>query len=264
MTGPVESMKQGKGAVILMGDNGVIAEKLAPKPGRQFFFWLIVVLAQFVFLQSSFFAVESIDVVGTYLLSKDAIVKQTGIALGNRILPINSTKVANVLLDKYYLLRSVEVKKLLPRTLKIAVEERAHYLSLLTGELLYAVDNEGVVLYEIEDPANVKLPVITLEDNTLFPGLQLKGEQIKSALLAVPVIRKHFSDREVAVVVLKNGEIEIELDSSTRIKLGYPIDLSAKFALLPALLKKVEEKKLTLQYIDLRFANTPVVKMKNE
>lgn len=248
----------------MIGDNGVIKERFAPKPGRQFFFWLVVILAQFVFLQSSFFAVDSIDVVGAYLISKDDIVKQTGVTVGARILPINSTKIANILLNKYYLLRSVEVKKLLPRTLKIAVEERNHYLSILTGESLYAIDNEGVVLYEIEDPANVKLPVITLEGSILSPGLQLKGEQIKSALLAVPVIRKYFSDREVAVVVLKNGEIEIELDPSTRIKLGYPIDLSAKFALLPALLKKVEEKKLTLQYIDLRFANTPVVKMKNE
>lgn len=247
-----------------MGDNGTVAEKRIPKPGRQFFFWLVIFLTQLVFLQSPFFAVEYIDVSGASLISKETIIENTKIVPGNRILTINATKVAKRLLEKYHLLRSVEIKKIFPRILKITVEERSHYISLLSGEMLYAVDDEGVVLYEIEDPANVKLPVITLEGYLLSPGIQLKGEQIKSVLLSVPVIRKYFSGKEVAVVVLKSGEIEIELDPSTKIKLGYPTDLSSKFALLPALLKKVEEKKLVIQYIDLRFANTPVVKMKNE
>ena len=247
-----------------MGDNGVVAEKRVPKPGRQFFFWLVIFLTQLVFLQSPFFAVESIDVSGTALISKESIIENTKVASGNRILTINATKVAKGLLERYHLLRSVEVKKIFPHILKITVEERSHYISLLSSETLYAVDNEGVVLYEIEDPANVKLPVITLEGYPLSPGIQLKGEQIKSALLSVPVIKKYFLDREIAIVVLKSGEIEIELDPSTKIKLGHPTDLSVKFTLLSALLKKVEEKKLAIQYIDLRFANTPVVKMKDE
>lgn len=234
----------------------------APKPGRCLFFWLIVFFSQYIFLQSSFFAIEAVKVFGNKLLATETVINNIGVPVNRSLLFINSGKVARHLLDSFYQIRAVQIQKKIPRTLEIYLEERSYHFSLLAGETIYAVDEDGVVLYEILDPSKVKSPVVTMENYPVSPGNRLNGVQIQSVISAIPVIRKQFSDKEVAMMVSKEGEVDIEFEPSIKVKLGIPKDLAEKLQLLPSLLRTVEEKKLAIQYIDLRFKDTPVVKVK--
>lgn len=233
-----------------------------PKPGRIFFLIIIVLFSQYIFIQSTFFSLQRIIVSGNNLLSTDSIIRNIGVPIGSNIFFVNSRTVEENLLGSFYEIKKVKVKFGLPDNIFVAIEERTYSITLLKADTIYAADEDGVVLYEINDPELAKSPVITFDGWNLSPGTQVKGVQWDNAILALPVIRQTFPDAEIAMTVGKSGDIDIELESSIKVKLGSPKDLKEKLSLLPPLQKAVEGEKMAIQYIDLRFKNTPVIKTK--
>lgn len=156
--------------------------------------------------------------------------------------------------------KEVEVKRQLPKTVKILVKERKP-LAIIpvpgTGRFL-GVDREGVI-FGLDSGEEYDLPFIT--------GVELEGYKLGEPLKAVSV-------KEVLAIIDQVGDPEIDLLSqiaefniadpkgligytvrqATQIRFGRPgHEIKEKLLRLKFLLKYLREREERKEYIDLRF-----------
>ena len=142
----------------------------------RFLIFVALVIGTVKFMQSDFFTVSEILVDGNHYYTKAQIIEMAGLKTGcNLFFDTKTAPAKSALLEDPYI-RLVSVRKELPETVRIAIEERTEYAAIPYGENYILIDHEGMVL-RISDREPV-LPVLSgLSLVEMKPGTPLQVEQ---------------------------------------------------------------------------------------
>jgi len=206
-----------------------------------------------VFRSTSFFRVATITVRGDTHVSQGEIQALIGPLRGQNILTADLDIYRQHLMASGWV-KTVTLRRVLPSTIEVTVEERSPLGLARLGERLYLIDSDGAVIAEHGRPlTDHKLPII---DGLLLDSMrgvdetraQLASDLI-SAIRPYPALLLQVSQVDVSdphnAVILLN-------DSPTLIHLGED-RFAERFQKYLDLLPSLRSHVLDIDYIDLRF-----------
>ena len=198
------------------------------------------------------FSIREIIVSGNYHLDRDDIVSSINVKKGDQLLNVQFNDI-HERLGKNPWIKNISLKKQLPGTLLINIEEAVPKALLRIKRKLYLVDSDGVMLERIKGDSMLFLPVI----NEINPKNR-KG--ISEALKLVDVLMKRniFAERETVEIGLESYGLTMNIDGEF-IKVGYG-KYSEKYNMWIELEPEIRKKSIPIKYVDLRFKNSVIVK----
>jgi cell division septal protein FtsQ len=198
------------------------------------------------------FSIKEIIVSGNYHLDRDDIIGSINIKNGDQLLNVQFKDVDDKL-GKNPWIKEVSLKKQLPGTLLINIEEAVPKALLRIKRKLYLIDSEGRILERIKGDSMLFLPVIK--------DIRPKNEKgISEALKLVDVLMKRdiFADRESVEIGLETYGLTMKIDGEF-IKVGYG-KYSEKYDMWIELEPEIRKKSVPIKYVDLRFKDSVIVK----
>jgi len=241
-----------------------------------FIFTFVVIFAGFIIYGmffSGYFAIKNIIIIN----NKNVTQKQVEEVISpvrynnftfNNILFFRSNKASELLLNNLQQLRSVEITKKLPNTIKINVDERLPSLIWQTGDKKYLVDNEGEVFSEYNPDKAQNLPIVI--------DLTKKNVQVKQKILGVSFVDfvQNLTNKlpqktgvNIDSIVIKETPFEIEVKTKEGFSIFFNTsrDLDTQITYLVRVLEEVNKNGMSnkyLDYIDLRLPDKIFYKYK--
>ncbi|MCL6610776.1 MAG: FtsQ-type POTRA domain-containing protein [Peptococcaceae bacterium] len=222
------------------------------------FFIVLILTAAYVLARSPVFEVREIRVAGNSSLTPETIISASGINQGENIFKLDLKSSAGKL-KSIPLVKSVEMARRLPSTVEIKVEERKPRALLPVGDGFIQVDEDGVCLQK-GDLAGSQLPVVTgVNFSAPAPGGQIKSEALDRALAVVMELPAGLLPMLSEVNVSGDQFVAYTLDG-IQCRLGMPGDIGQKGEVLMKVLNELKVKGKRIEYIDLSYTGSPVVK----
>jgi cell division protein FtsQ len=222
---------------------------------------LLIVLLCTLCLKLPYFNIATVEVKNNRNISAEEVVALSGITGDNNIFYINLSRIKSGILSNPYILE-VNIKRRLPDSLILNVQEREALFYVLTGNQ-YAVLDGNATLLEIRDSIQgmdlVKVEGIKVD--SMEPGMVIDQENNRTArTLAIfaDLIRRNSSGINFSSVDLSNL-ININLYISNMcIKLGNNENLEKK---LNKALNIIQHNEVNNSkgYIDVSFEGNPVL-----
>ena len=171
---------------------------------RSLFFFMIISLALYCFLQSSFWSIQTIIVEGNDFLSETEVLQLASIPLGLNIFKADLAQgEKNAALHP--LVKDAKITREFPRTIRISIRERVALLLIPCRDGFWQVDENQVILRYTSTITGISLPLVTgIELGDVSPGETISSPELAKV---IQVIRELPSDLEGRI-----GEINV-LDS---------------------------------------------------
>ena len=223
------------------------------------FFVFMVLFTGYVLLQSSLFEVKHIIVKGNQHISTEKVVAVSGLHTGTNIFKIDLAEAASKL-DLLPVIRDIRFYRVMPGTVVIEVEEREPVALVPTGSGFVEVDSEVVHLR----PGRVGtagLPVLTgVDARSTGPGRSLTGDGLEDLVRVVLELPLELRDLLSEAHLDPNGRVILYTLEGVPCRLGLPNDIRAKGVLFLQVLHELQGMGKKIEYVDLSFLGTPVVK----
>ena len=145
---------------------------------------LIVVIVLYTSLNSGIFNSDNIEIEGNKYVESEYIIKALEVNNNKNIFRYNIKDMEEILLNNKYI-DKVEIKRLLPNTLKVSIIEKEIVANLYNEEIYCYIDKEGNFIDEI-DENNKDNEVITVQidyNKTDSQEIKFKNEENKKRLL---------------------------------------------------------------------------------
>lgn len=145
---------------------------------------LIVVIVLYTSLNSGIFNSDNIEIEGNKYVESEYIIKALEVNNNKNIFRYNIKYMEEILLNNKYI-DKVEIKRLLPNTLKVSIIEKEIVANLYNEEIYCYIDKEGNFIDEI-DENNKDNEVITVHidyNKTDSQEIKFKNEENKKRLL---------------------------------------------------------------------------------
>jgi cell division protein FtsQ len=206
---------------------------------------------------SPLFHVRDVRVRGNRHLSTSEVVRLAGIGTDDNLLTVQPSRVLKGLTRNPWV-RTAEIRRELPWTLVVTVEERRPVGWLRTPRGIAVIAGDGTVLVRRKDPPR-GIAELGEWNGKLRPGERVGGLQDHLAVLASlpPHLR-----RKVERASVRRGDVVLHLEGDVRILYGEPKALAAKGDALSRVLRWAEKQGATLAYVDLRVARNPAVRIR--
>ncbi len=189
-------------------------------------------------------------VTGNTHLSDREVISLMKVKRGHSLLDIRSEDLKKQILRSPWIKR-VLIRKELPHTLIVRVKEASPVAILKRGKSLYLVDREGILLERISQSPSF-LPVIELKgaDKRLY----------RQALFLARVVNSmdYFNDREIIITGKRPEDLSLMVDGLL-IKVGAG-EYTEKLSHLIALSDRIENIKIPVEYVDLRFKKKLIIR----
>ena len=170
----------------------------------------------------------------------------SGINIGKNIFQISKKEVANNIKENSYI-NNVEIKRILPGTLKLDVEERKIAYQVKVINSYVYLDYQGYIL-EVSSKKE-KVPLVegfTTNQDTLLNGKRLYNNDIKllRAILRIMETAKTSEiDNLISKISVKNNEYILELSKENKlVYLGYATDLTNRMTYVKIIVDKEKGK----------------------
>lgn len=218
-------------------------------------FVILVVLAIFIIryaLTSSYFYVKDIKIKGLHKLSSQQLLPEDLVPPRTCIFELDMGRIHRRIQSNSWV-RRVRVKKKLPSTLLIEIEERVPYACVRQANKFWQVDREGVLLQETRAPNThvVIAGVNPLEEEKILLKTLKALESSRSLNLKVKKI----------VVKRGNEGIVLILEKGTQVVLGISPNYNY-LSYLPYIFQDARRRGEKFNFVDLRFDNQIVVSSK--
>jgi len=232
-------------------------------------FLIVGIIGTGILFFSNFFSVKKAVLVGNNKIKSEDIeniLKDTisgnrfGVFSASNIMLLNDGKIKNKIMEELPLIDKIEIKRMLPNTLKLNISERDPFAVWETGGKKYLVDSKGKVCYEIKDNTNMDLPIIYDKQNK---SVEIKGEAtFPQQINIIRNILESLKDKtnlEVESVSLPNSlgfEVDVKTKDGFIIYFNTERSVDSQIRDLKSVLdKQVADQKSSLQYVDLRVEN---------
>lgn len=210
-----------------------------------------------VALGSPLLAVDEIRVVGGEHTTSEDVALAAGLGPDDNLLLLSTEEVA-ARAETLPWVRSAEVDRMLPGTVRVRITERVPAMIVALGAARWTIDARGFVLDS--GAVNAKLPILGgAETGDIEVGAQLTTPEIQHALKAFRSMSKKLRSKIIAVVAPSFERISFSLADGTLIRFGAAEKLTAKNQVLNALLAKLAQQNKSAAYIDVRVPTSPAV-----
>jgi cell division septal protein FtsQ len=240
------------------------------------FFWLFTLLIftfsglVYLFLFSDFFQIKSIQIKGAVsqkpeeiknLIEKEIINNLLGFKTKSIFL-VKNKNISQVILNKYPEIEYLKIKKVMPFTLDIFIEERKGVGVLCSEFNCFLFDKNGVIFKEVEKSKIDLVDFIfklDLENEDLFLSKKIFDEEtIEKVLQAKDYLVNNLALKpKESHIYPSKKRFDIKLKEGWEIYFSLSNKLDWQLVSLKSVLEKgiSPEKKERLKYIDLRFNN---------
>lgn len=209
----------------------------------KFIIFLLVIIAITIFLRSSFFDIDKINVKNNSHYTEEQIVKISGVKNGDNLFSFLISGVEKKIKKDPYI-ESAEIKRMLPDGLVISVKERAEQIVIPYKNQYVVADHEGMVLrLTKEQPELTVINNITPIEPKPGEALEVKETQILTDTL------------QMLKLVEKEGLYFIKISVSQHFVRAYIYDnlivegsyekISDNIKHLPRVIEDLHKKKIT-------------------
>lgn len=223
---------------------------------KAFIFLIILIILGGIVIRFAltipYFRLKEIQVRGTSRLSEDQILEWANIPLQRCIFQINLKKIAQKVASKSPI-KTAEIRRFLPSTVLILVEERVPFAYLLKENDLFEVDKEGIIIGEAR--GLLELPLIRAADSSSLEKEIKIGVKILWAAkkLGLSFLEINIEDKDAILGFLETG-VKVYLGEGAH---------ADYLSYLPSVLKASKREGEDVNYIDLRFNEQVIVGVKN-
>jgi len=219
----------------------------------------------FTFIFSSNFCnIEEVIVKGNDYLSEDEIFYTSGIQLGKNIFKLDFLKTIDSLKQNPRI-KEVEIKRVIPNKIIISLTERRAVVIVSIGGEYFSSTKEGMILSKIERPEeDFVLPLLSgLEIDEIKIGKIIDKPEFKTALESINSAEVILPKKFCRVEILSPDDFMIcDKNNTLVIRVNRPEVIIDKENLLRETLEKIEREKLLVEYIDIRFKDSLIIKLK--
>jgi len=217
----------------------------------------------FIF-SSNFCNIKEVIIKGNDYLNEDEIFYKSGIQLGENIFKLDLKKSIDSLKQEPRI-KEVEIKRVIPNKIIISLTERKAAAIVHCGEEYFFSTKEGMILSKIERPEEgLALPLLSgLEIDEITIGEIIDRPEFRLALEGINSIEVILPRKFCRVEILSPDDFMIcNKDDTLKVRVNRPEVIINKENLLREALEKIEREKLLVDYIDIRFKDSLVIKLK--
>jgi cell division protein FtsQ len=229
------------------------------KPKKKFIFIILTLLFIIIFfLNSSYFEVKEIEVLGVSQILPLKVVKLSSLQPLQNILYFRTQKVKENIF-KHPKVKNVEIKRIFPNKVKVLLIERKPFFLLKYKKEFYILDEEGFVLEEGNKKKLVVMEEINLKE--IKVGKQVLDYRVKNAILTLKKQNLIYPEKIRKIKFVKD-KIYFYTKSNVKVKFGRGENIGKKMLYLAKVLQKIKDKKV--DYVTLEAEKYPAVKFKEE
>ena len=215
---------------------------------------LIVVIVLYTSLNSGIFNSDNIEMEGNKYVESEYIIKALEVNNNKNIFRYNIKDMEEILLNNKYI-DKVEIKRLLPNTLKVSIIEKEIVANLYNEEIYCYIDKEGNFIDEI-DENNKDNEVITVHidyNKTDSQEIKFKNEENKKRLLyLLEYIKEEGIYKKIDNIdMTKPNSINMSTKEDINILLNSDEELKYNISRLAMILADLQNKKQKGGEIDL-------------
>ena len=201
-----------------------------------------------------YFRINNVQIKGEKRLSEEEIKSWVGVLSQKSIFYINLKRIAQKISSKPQIKR-VEIRRILPSTIVINVEERKPFTYIVYKGVYYEVDDEGIIIGKRRKMQ--ELPLIIGLDSLSETEKVKRGVRVLnfSKDLGLFFSKVSIKDENKIIGYLKKENVEVYIDEGER--LNY-------FSYFPFILSDAENEGKKIKYVDIRFRNQIVVGLKRD
>ena len=175
---------------------------------RNFLLLILICVGIFFFLKSDYFLIKDIEVVGNSYYTKAEVISIAKATTGKNIIfdAEKDTILENLEANPFF--KNVTVKRQLPSTLLIEVEERPQIAAVEFGDSFIVIDDEGVILRRTDvDPRVTILTGLTI--SRMDVGEPIEAEEKETLSMTLRMLKTmeegdlYFKKIDVSRVVIK-------------------------------------------------------------
>ncbi len=217
----------------------------------------------FIF-SSNFCNIEEVIINGNDYLSEDEIFSKSQIKLGENIFKLDLKKSIDSL-EQEPRIKEVEIKRVIPNKIIISLKERKAAAIVHIGEEYFSSTKEGIVLSKIDRlEEGFGLPlVLGLEIDKIKIGEIIDKPEFRTALESINSVEVILPKKFYRVEILSPDDFMIyNKDDTLIVRVNKPEVIINKENLLREALEKIVREKLLVEYIDIRFKDSLVIKLK--
>jgi len=205
----------------------------------------------------SAFRVRSVVISGNEHLTDEELKTMAGLGTDASLISVSSRRISSKMMESPWM-RSVDVRKEFPDRLLIHISEAEPFALLDMKGKLFIVDDRGTMLEELRDIAVPFLPVISSNP------YQEKGAFQEAIILAKAIKNTGLLSGKdhIEIISHKPQEMSVNIDGIV-VKVGEG-EYEDKLARLKDIEEEIKSRNISVDYIDLRFANRVLVSPVNE
>jgi cell division protein FtsQ len=186
-------------------------------------------------------------------MTDDELRAFAGVRLNESLLAVSGKGVSKQLLKSPWV-RAVSLRREFPDTISITIEETEPFALLDKDGHLFLIDEQGKLLEELKDNSVPFLPVIAGD-----PFKEKEGFSEALNLVKLMNTKGFSSERDrIEVIAHKPHELSVRVDE-TVVKIGTG-GYEEKIERLSQLEEEIKKMGVSVDYIDLRFADKAIVK----
>lgn len=227
---------------------------------------VVVAAVSWAAFASPLLAIDEVRVVGAEHTSADDIARVAELDDSSNLLLISTDAIERAA-ETLPWVKTAEVDRILPGTVRVTVTERAPAMILSIGAARWTIDVRGRVLAVGEHCERERacvsgsdLPVITgAETGDVALGATVSAPELVDALKAYRSLDRKLRARVVGIVAPSLERISFSLSDGMLIRFGAAERLRAKNEVLSALLEEIAREHRTVAYIDVRVPTSPAV-----
>lgn len=238
---------------------------------KRVFAALFTVVFAFVFIysvgSSPLFDIKTITVQGNETIATEKIINLSEIETGDNFFAVRVGK-AEENLEYYPFIEQAEVKRKLFNKIAILVKERPAIGYVVTPDGYIQVSADARMLAVQQTLNNYNLPVISgveLDELTTLGGV-IENKKLQQALKVLSSCDKELLNNLAELNVSQDGEIVAYTNQKLEVRLGSMDNVEKRLSDLNDIIRKIMEQKIPfddIEYIDVRYAGVPVIKMKD-
>lgn len=221
----------------------------------------LLAVGLFMFTKSDFFMVQEVRIQGLDNVAQEEIVKLLGTVKGQNLF-LTDTKSLAQRIKLHPLVEVAIVKKQLPVTIVVDIQERVPVALILNEDGVVEVDKQGTILRFHETWPKTSSPVVTgvVVPDTIGPGQKVVNDQLEKVLLLLGQAPLSMIPLIGEVSINKEEQVFLFLNTGMEVRLGHSEEYAGKLNLLNELIYNEEYKSIekSIKYIDLT-AGKPVL-----
>ncbi len=211
--------------------------------------------------RTDYFSVRTIEITGHVTLSRQDMMYYLAIPPDATLFELDLARMG-LRLERHPLIEQVTVRRQLPDTLHVAVQERVPRLVVMSGDQRVVVDREGVVLRSVAEQDG-DLPQLMLnESKALAAGMRL---QLLSVRRSLDVIQAHAATPMAGILRLKSCTVDESGTSHWRVEPDAFVlrvgegDVASQLKRLPPVLRYLRRHDLAARTVDVSYRKRVVI-----